>query len=59
MWLKTKIGKHVNVKSTQENAEWDGALVEVDAAGLTINNIKTGLTFIPLHNIFAVHVLET
>ncbi|MGB9372509.1 MAG: hypothetical protein WCB79_11350 [Halobacteriota archaeon] len=58
MWLKTKIGKRVNIKSTEENAEWDGPLVEVDAVGLTINDTETGLTFIPHHSIFAVRILE-
>jgi ribosome maturation factor RimP len=58
MWLKTKIGKRVNIKSTQENVEWEGNLVDVDATGLTLNDAKTGLTFIPFSNVFAVRVLE-
>ena len=58
MWLRTKIGKRVNIKSTQENIEWDGNLVDVDATGLTINDAKTGVTFIPFSNVFAVRVLE-
>jgi hypothetical protein len=58
MWLKTKIGKRVNIKGTQEGAEWEGSLVEVDATGLTINDVETGLTFVPYLSVFAVRVLE-
>ena len=58
MWLKTKIGKRVNIKSTLENTTWEGILVQVDAIGLTINDVETGLTFIPFSNVFAVRVLE-
>jgi ribosome maturation factor RimP len=58
MWLKTKIGKRVNIKSTKENTEWEGTLVEVDAIGFTINDVESGLTFIPFNNVFAVRVLE-
>jgi ribosome maturation factor RimP len=58
MWLKTKVGKRVSIKSTQENTDWEGILVDVDATGLTINDAKTGLTFIPFDNVFAVRVLE-
>jgi hypothetical protein len=58
MWLKTKIGKRIHIKSTQQNAEWEGPLVEVDAIGLTINDVESGLTFIPYHSVFAVRVLE-
>ena len=58
MWLKTKIGKRVHIKSMQENVEWEGILVDVDASGLTINDIEAGMTFIPLGNVFAVRVLE-
>jgi ribosome maturation factor RimP len=58
MWLKTKIGKRVNIKSTQENVKWEGTLVDVDPSGLTINDVEAGMTFIPLNNVFAVRVLE-
>jgi ribosome maturation factor RimP len=58
MWLKTKVGKRVSIKSTQENTDCEGILVDVDATGLTINDTKTGLTFIPFDNVFAVRVLE-
>ncbi|MDD1726004.1 MAG: hypothetical protein LUQ34_03895 [Euryarchaeota archaeon] len=57
MWLKTKVGKRISIKSTQENVDWEGILVDVDATGLTINDAKTGLTFIPFGNVFAVRVL--
>jgi ribosome maturation factor RimP len=58
MWLKTKIGKRVNIKSAQENVKWEGTLVDVDPSGLTINDVEAGMTFIPLNNVFAVRVLE-
>ena len=58
MWLKTKIGKRVGVKSTHRSAEWEGTLVEVDAVGLTVNDVETGLTFIPLTGVVAVRVIE-
>jgi ribosome maturation factor RimP len=58
MWLKTKIGKRIKIKSTQENVEWEGNLVDVDATGLTINDVEAGLTFIPFGNVFAVRMLE-
>jgi ribosome maturation factor RimP len=58
MWLKTKVGKRVSIKSTQENMDWEGILVDVDATGLTINDAKMGLTFIPFSNVFSVRVLE-
>ncbi len=58
MWLKTKIGKRVTIKSTQENVEWEGNLVDVDAIGLTISAADTGLTFIPFRNVCSVTVLE-
>lgn len=34
-----------NIKSTQENTEWEGVLVEVDAIGFTINYVKSGRGF--------------
>ena len=58
MWLKTKIGKRVRVKGTHGSAEWEGTLVEVDAVGLTVNNVETRLTFIPLTAVVAVRVIE-
>ena len=58
MWLKTKIGKRVKIKSTQESVKWEGTLVDVDAIGFTINDVDSGLTFVPFNNVFAVHVLE-
>jgi ribosome maturation factor RimP len=58
MWLRTKIGKRVNIKSTQENVKWEGILVDVDPSGLTINDVEAGMTFIPFNNVFAVRVLE-
>lgn len=48
----------VNLKSIQKDTEWEGALVEVDAIGLTINDADTGLTFIPYRSVCAVRVLE-
>jgi hypothetical protein len=38
--------------------DWEGILVDVDATGLTINDAKMGLTFIPFSNVFSVRVLE-
>ncbi len=58
MWLKTKVGKRVNVKSVQKDIEWEGNLVDVDAIGLTINADDSGLTFIQFLNVCAVRVLE-
>ena len=58
MWLKTKIGKRVGVTGTHESSEWEGTLVEVDAVGLTVNDVETGLTFIPLTALVAVRVIE-
>jgi len=58
MWLKTKIGKRVKIKSTKESVEWKGTLVDVDAIGFTINDVESSLTFIPFNSVFAVHVLE-
>ena len=58
MWLKTKIGKRIHIESTQEATAWEGILAEVDAVGLTINDVESGLTFIPYRSIFAVRVLE-
>jgi hypothetical protein len=58
MWLKTKIGKRIHIESTQETEAWEGPLVEVDAVGLTINDVEAGLTFIPYRSVFAVRVLE-
>ncbi|MGZ4930886.1 MAG: hypothetical protein ACXV48_07845 [Halobacteriota archaeon] len=58
MWLKTRIGKRVQIKSTQAEVTWEGTLVEVDALGLTMNDDEDGPTFIPFHSVFAVHVLE-
>jgi ribosome maturation factor RimP len=58
MWLKTKIGKRVRIKSTQENTEWEGTLIDVDAIGFTINDVESGLMFIPFNNVFVVRVLE-
>jgi ribosome maturation factor RimP len=51
MWLKTKIGKRVKIKSTQEDVEWEGILVAVDPSGLTINDVEAGLTFIQFNNV--------
>jgi len=48
----------VGVKSTHRSAEWEGTLVEVDAVGLTVNDVETGLTFIPLTGVVAVRVIE-
>jgi ribosome maturation factor RimP len=50
MWLKTKIGKRVKIKSTQQDVEWEGILVDVDPSGLTIND-EAGLTFIQFNNV--------
>jgi hypothetical protein len=58
MWLKTKIEKRVRIKSTQENTEWEGTLIDVDAIGFTINDVESGLMFIPFNNVFVVRVLE-
>lgn len=58
MWLKTKIGKRIKIKSTREDAEWEGTLVEVDAAGFTINDVESGLTFVPFSSVFVVRVME-
>lgn len=58
MWLKTKVGKRVQIKSTQAEVMWEGALVDVDAIGLTVNDANAGPTFVPFHSVFAVHVLE-
>ncbi len=58
MWLKTKIGKRVTIKSIQKDTEWEGNLVDVDAIGLTISSAATGSTFIPFRNVCSVRVLE-
>jgi len=58
MWLKTKIGKRVKITSTKESVEWEGTLVDIDAIGLTINDVEACVTFIPFNNVFAVRVLE-
>ncbi len=59
MWLKTRVGKRVQVRSTQAEVTWEGALVDVDALGLLVNDDEAGPTFVPYHSIFAVHVLES
>ncbi|MGZ4903797.1 MAG: hypothetical protein ACXV6K_03645 [Halobacteriota archaeon] len=58
MWLKTRVGKRVQIKSTQAEVTWEGALVDVDAIGLTVNDAEAGPTFVPFGSVFAVHVLE-
>ncbi len=58
MWLKTTVGKRVQIRSTQTDVTWEGALIDVDALGLTINDVEAGPTFIPYHAVFAVRVLE-
>ncbi len=58
MWLKTREGKRVKIKSTQEEVVWEGVLVDVDALGLTVNDADAGPTFVPFQSVFAVHVLE-
>ncbi len=58
MWLKTRVGKRVQIESTKAEETWEGALVEVDSTGLTVNDDEAGPTFIPFHSVFAVHVLE-
>ncbi|MDD1720680.1 MAG: hypothetical protein LUP95_01680 [Euryarchaeota archaeon] len=58
MWLKTRIGKRVRVRSTRAEVTWEGALVDVDSVGLIVNDAEAGPTFIPFNSVFAVHVLE-
>ncbi len=58
MWLKTQVGKRLRIRSTQADVTWEGAFIDVDALGITINDVEAGPTFVPFHSIFAVHVLE-
>ncbi len=58
MWLKTQVGKHVRIISTRAEVAWEGALVDVDGLGLTVNDAKAGPTFVPFSSVFVVHVLE-
>ncbi len=59
MWLKTRVGKRVQIKSTQAEVTWEGPLIDVDALGVLVNDDAAGPTFVPFHSIFAVHVLES
>ncbi len=58
MWLRTKSGSEIQIESTQETEAWERDLIEVDAVGLTVNDVNAGLTFIPYASVFAVRVLE-
>ncbi len=58
MWLKTRVGKRVQIKSMRAEVTWEGALVDVDALGFTVNDDEAGPTFIPIHSVFSVHVIE-
>ncbi len=58
MWLKTTVGKRVQVQSTQTDVAWEGTLVDVDTIGLTINDAEKGITFVPYPVVFSVRILE-
>ncbi len=58
MWLKTQVGKRVQIQSTQTDVVWEGKLIDVDAIGLTVNDAEKGITFVPYRAVFNVRILE-
>ncbi len=58
MWLKTRVGKRVQIQSTQTDVAWEGTLVDVDGIGLTINDTEKGIIFVPYRAVFHVRILE-